>query len=864
MRTAIRIFIRDLRRLLASPAAIVIAVGVCVIPSVYAWLNILANWDPYENTGTVPVAVAELDRGADVPGMGFTDAGDMVRQRLEENDQLGWTFVDSEEDALEGVRSGRYFAAFVIPEDFTSTLAGVLDGRTEPARVGYYVNEKANAVAPKVTDTGATTLETQIAQEFVSVAGETVTERLQGAVRGATDAADAASEGAAADLRDVGGRLDGLAVVLEAARGDVAAAREAVGDARAAVADAGGAASSLAGSLDAALGTLGQARGQARTLAGDLSSALGTGAGALADLSSTASHDIGAIAGDVGWAQGRAQAAISQIRAANGTVGGMLGTLESALDELSAAGPSDGAAAALRDRVVEGLRSALSDLERLSADQAAELDELEAASREVASGADAMGNLAGEVNDAVQAGASSLEGLRSQVAQDASPQLSAALDELADAGGRVAGGVSALGPMTGQADGTLAQLDALLAQCDATLGRAASGLRDAAGTAGGLADDLAAVAGASDSAAVSGLLALDPASTGSALGAPVEMASEPVFPVANYGSGVAPFYTNLALWVGGFVLVAVYKLEVDREGLGVAEVSPAQAFFGRWLLLALLGQVQALVCCVGDVALGVQCVSPAAFVLAGMVESLVYVLIVYALAVALKHVGKALGVLLVVLQIPGASGLYPIQMQPDFFRALGPWLPFTYGINAMREAVAGFYDGYYVRNLLVLLAFALPALLLGVAARRRLAGVNALFDRRMAQTDLLIADHPAAWGEKDEGFLASVVDALATSPGHREAFLARAARFDAAYPRLVRRGVAALLAVPLVLLALLFVTPAKFALLVLWVLSLVAASAYLIGVEYAHDRLARMSELERMGTDELVGLVEDMRGGDGR
>ena len=282
------------------------------------------------------------------------------------------------------------------------------------------------------------------------------------------------------------------------------------------------------------------------------------------------------------------------------------------------------------------------------------------------------------------------------------------------------------------------------------------------------------------------------------------------------------------------------------------------------MLLALLGQVQALVCCVGDVALGIQCVSPAAFVLAGMVESLVYVFVVYALAVALKHVGKALSVLLVVLQIPGASGLYPIQMQPDFFRALGPWLPFTYGINAMREAVAGFYDGYYARNLLVLLAFALPALLLGVAARRRLAGVNALFDRRMAQTDLLIADHPAAWGEKDEGLLASVVDALATSPGHREAFLARAARFELAYPRLVRRGVAALLAVPLVLLALLFVTPAKFALLVLWVLSLVAASAYLIGVEYAHDRLARMSELERMGTDELVGLVEDMRGGDGR
>ena len=218
--------------------------------------------------------------------------------------------------------------------------------------------------------------------------------------------------------------------------------------------------------------------------------------------------------------------------------------------------------------------------------------------------------------------------------------------------------------------------------------------------------------------------------------------------------------------------------------------------------------------------------------------------------------------LIVVLQIPGASGLYPIQMQPAFFRALGPWLPFTYGIGAMREAVAGFYGANYARDLAVLALFAVPALLLGVVARRRLLGANArvvarrrllganaLFDRKMAQTDLLVSERD---GEKDAGRLALLVDALASSPAHREAFLARAA-----YPRRVRRGVVALLAVPLVLLALLFAHPAKLLLLSLWVVSLVAASAYLIWLEYVHERLEERAGLVRMGKEELVALAED-------
>ena len=368
-----------------------------------------------------------------------------------------------------------------------------------------------------------------------------------------------------------------------------------------------------------------------------------------------------------------------------------------------------------------------------------------------------------------------------------------------------------------------------------------------------LADDVSAVAAAETYAGISNVLDLNAESVGDFLGSPAELVTESIFPVENYGSGVAPFYTNLALWVGGFVLVAIYKLEVDDEGIG--DFKPWQGFFGRWLLLNLIGQLQAIICCIGDICLGIQCLSPVAFVFAGMVESFVYVFFIYALSIAFKHIGKALGVLIVVLQIPGASGLYPIEMQPGFFQALNPWLPFTYGINAMREAIAGFYGNYYAQNLAVLLVYLIPALLIGVTARKHLLNINNLFDKKLAETDMMIAERT---GMTNPHFrLSTIVKALMDSEGYKETFLETAAGFELAYPVMIRRGFAALIVVPLVLLALMFIHPAKFLMLMLWVLSLLIICTFLIVVEYFHNRVSEKTHLAEMGQDELYDMLGD-------
>ena len=851
MRKVFQIFLRDLKRLFKNPVAIIVTIGVAIIPSLYAWFNILANWDPYENTSTVPIAVVIQDKGADISDMGYTNAGDMIRERLEENTQLGWTFVDTQDAALEGVEAGTYYAAFIIPEDFTSTLADVLNGSTNKAHIAYYVNEKVNAVVPKVTDTGSTTLENQISNEFVDTVGKVVTEKLQGVASDAAGSINSTRDSVAADLREVSDSLSTLAGNVSGVHSSIQKSRDTISSARQATQDLSQGATTVSNKLSSALDDLAATRTSVGNLASQLTSSTSAGASAISGVSAQLTYDISQITGNIGWAQGELDSAVTQIgNLRTNTFADLRTSLErlkyNKLEKLDDSVTG-------KEAAIKAIDAALASLDSMDTQTAAKVDTLKSYSDAIKSGNDGVTELSANVNDVIQTSVNGLNDVSASVNSDVLPAVNSTLDTFATFGGKVVGTTSTLPSMLSQADSTLASLDAVLSQCDSSLDSTSSTLAAAAEKVSALADDVSAVAAAETYAGISNVLDLNAESVGDFLGSPAELVTESIFPVENYGSGVAPFYTNLALWVGGFVLVAIYKLEVDDEGIG--DFKPWQGFFGRWLLLNLIGQLQAIICCIGDICLGIQCLSPVAFVFAGMVESFVYVFFIYALSIAFKHIGKALGVLIVVLQIPGASGLYPIEMQPGFFQALNPWLPFTYGINAMREAIAGFYGNYYAQNLAVLLVYLIPALLIGVTARKHLLNINNLFDKKLAETDMMIAERT---GMTNPHFrLSTIVKALMDSEGYKETFLETAAGFELAYPVMIRRGFAALIVVPLVLLALMFIHPAKFLMLMLWVLSLLIICTFLIVVEYFHNRVSEKTHLAEMGQDELYDMLGD-------
>ena len=207
MHQVFAIFLRDVKRILKNPVALVVTLGVAIIPSLYAWCNILANWDPYANTGNIQVAVANEDKGTTSTLVGHLDAGQQTVNQLKKNHQLGWRFVPKQQ-AIEGVESGKYYAAIVLPEDFSSRLIGTVTGKGDRPSITYYINEKLNAIAPKITDTGATTIDEQINTTFVSSVADAVAKEVKEAAGETTGSVKSAQSDVVNDLTDTINQLE--------------------------------------------------------------------------------------------------------------------------------------------------------------------------------------------------------------------------------------------------------------------------------------------------------------------------------------------------------------------------------------------------------------------------------------------------------------------------------------------------------------------------------------------------------------------------------------------------------------------------------------------------------------------------------
>lgn len=855
MSTSIAIFKRDLLRLLHNPIALVIALGVCIVPCLYAWLNIASNWDPYENTSTIPVAVVSQDKPVELEDMGSICVGDMMLEELAQNDKIGWVFPKTEEEeVLDRVKAGTYYAAIVIPEDFTANLTGVLDGKTDKAHLKYYVNEKVNAIAPKVTDTGASTVETTVDEQFIAVAGEVIAKKLGAAADKLTTGVGKGSNSIARALADARTELEGVDDELGGLSQTLTDAQSSLRDVSSKLDGLKGKGAEASASIDDAMSDFDQTRTNANNLMVQISSALGSGESSISSLSSQATYDISALTGDIAYAQAQVRAALAQLEDDLTDSQALAAQVSETLSVVQLLDPGDDEGAAETKELLEQQLSYEQDvLVNISEAQAAKLEELRDIAGRLESAAKEVRGLSQNVDATVQDAASTLSSAQAEAVGSDLSEISAALDsfvavakQLQVAAGLVDPAIAQTTDVAKQLANTLGKTNDALASTRTSLGILKTSVDD-------LEKELEIIRASDTWSFLNGISAADPAGVKEFLSAPVKVSKSSLYPVRNYGTGVAPFFTSVALWVGGIALVAIFKLEVDDEGVG--RIRPWQAYFGRWLLFVVLGVLQAVVCCAGDLLLGIQCNYPVAFFLSAIVASFAFINIIFALSVAFKHLGKALAFTLIILQVPGSAGTYPIEMMPPFFQAIGPWLPFTYSNNAMREAIAGFSDGNLARNLLMLLLFVVPSLLVGVTARSHLVNINALFDRRLRETDHLMVTEPVPIAD-DRYRLATVVKALRDPEEYRALFEERASAFEAAYPTLISRGLVALVAIPLALFVLGLVVGAKLPLIAGLAVALTALYVYIIVVEYFHDRIVRKRTLVSLSPEELDEVLD--------
>ena len=230
-------------------------------------------------------------------------------------------------------------------------------------------------------------------------------------------------------------------------------------------------------------------------------------------------------------------------------------------------------------------------------------------------------------------------------------------------------------------------------------------------------------------------LDVDPESIGTFLSSPVSMRSESIYPVESYGAAMTPFYTMLAIWVGCVIINAIIRCDAPIE---LAGTTATQRFFGRYLLFFVLSQIQTLVTMLGNlIILGVDCLHPGLLLLSGFVTSLACSMLAYAFAVAFGNIGRALIVVILIIQIAGSGGSYPIELLPNFFQQVYLFFPFPYAINAMREAIAGLYQNQYLIYLLQLMLFFVVGLLIGIFARRSLSGLNKYMNEQLEKTEMM-------------------------------------------------------------------------------------------------------------------------------
>lgn len=713
MNRIFKIFVHDIVGLSRNIFALIIAGGLCIIPSLYAWFNIYSNWDPYANTSAVKVAVVSEDAGYTSEDGEYSNMGDSVLESLRTNTGLGWQILDKKDDAIEGVKSGEYYAAIVIGDDFSESMFDFIDKGLVHPSVTYYENEKKNAVASKITDTGRSTLQSNINTEFVDTVIQTAMSSTDGML------ADRDIIGGVLDnLNRLGDNLDGYKGTIASFVSSNAALSGSLHDLRVQIPD----------SLPDNSATMEALQNQTSKAADEYIAKLdritaATRATSQA-LSSQLQWVLTAIENNLPTDEilagiDNAQDLLDSMNDQSDT---LTGQLQNISDQLGGVIDDDTIKLAV-DSLVQIRIAAKGLLEQskvlVKAEALKSQVKLELVKTALVQCNQKIAEMDGILDGSVQKAVDAMKGV-----------ISTSIDSIGESLTQVSDQLGSLSAMLGSIEQTVDGMNVGLDQ----MGSVMDGMSDKIVQ---LADKLSDLTGDDKYRLLAQALTQDPETYGEFLSSPVQVETHQVYATENYGSAVSPFYTTLALWVGGLLLTALIKVHPDSPEL-VNGAKPHELFFGRYLLFFVLGQVQAVITVLGDVyLLKIQCLDKGLFMLAACFTSFVFTLLIYALTVSFGDIGKALAVVMVVIQIAGSSGTYPIELLPVFFQKVYIYFPFPYAINAMRETISGRYGSDYWQFMGVLLLFVAASLALGLFIRKPFMKLNHYMHHRMHDTDMM-------------------------------------------------------------------------------------------------------------------------------
>ena len=716
MKNIIEIFRKDIKEVFRKTNTWIIIVGLIFLPSMYAWPNILSSWDPYGHTNNIKVAVTSEDDGATVDGKEL-NLGKSLVEGLKNNKNLDWQFVSNKQQAEDGVRIGDYYASIVVPKNFSQDMTSV--SRTEPKRatIEYTVNEKINAISPKITNSGASAIANNISKNFVETANGIIFERLHEA--GIKFEENLPSiEKAKEEIFKLNDNFSTYESTLSELIGKVEYGYNILNNVQNTLPEIDRVATNSIMIADKAGITINNIQGFNERLLPIINNHL--------NVVEEVSKEANVIAKELQQRPDKTE----EIKAR-----------QKALDSRLQASTE-------RLQLVKNIFEYFNKLssERLFNNQ---LERVTTLSNDITTIKEVNNNIYNkmdhydEIADTVKEEFVNKSARINEVSSNMNSKLNVEVAPLiSQVLSKAEVNIDKVSGIITSAQGELPAVERKLSETEVKISNAYGKLLSlqaqmpsAKSKIQKLTDEIKKIDNGIDKNQLFNLLKVDYKQQAEFFANPVKLQENKLYHIENYGSAMTPFYTVLSIWVGSLLMSSLLTTKVEDEE---KKYKPYQKYFGRGLLFVIISLFQTLIITLGDMyVLGTQANSPYRFVLYALLISLLFSSIIYTIVCILGNVGKAVCIVLLVLQLGSSGGTFPIQMTSEFFQALYPKVPFTYSIGLLREAVGGVYIPAVERDIKILFIY-LIIVLVGGAILVSLKARSAKLSRERERSKLFL------------------------------------------------------------------------------------------------------------------------------
>ena len=716
MKNIIEIFRNDIKEVFRKTNTWIIIVGLIFLPSMYAWPNILSSWDPYGHTNNIKVAVTSEDDGATVDGKEL-NLGKSLVEGLKNNKNLDWQFVSNKQQAEDGVRIGDYYASIVVPKNFSQDMTSV--SRTEPKRatIEYTVNEKINAISPKITNSGASAIANNISKNFVETANGIIFEKLHEA--GIKFEENLPSiEKAKEEIFKLNDNFSTYESTLSELIGKVEYGYNILNNVQNTLPEIDRVATNSIMIADKAGITINNIQGFNERLLPIINNHL--------NVVEEVSKEANIIAKELQQKPDKTE----EIKAR-----------QKALDSRLQASTE-------RLQLVKNIFEYFNKLssERLFNNQ---LERVTTLSNDITTIKEVNNNIYNKmdhydeiadtvkeefVNKSARVNEVS-SNMNSKLNVEVAPLISQVLSKAEVNIDKVSGIISGAQGELPAVERKLSETEVKISNAYGKLLSLQAQMPSAKSKIQKLTDEIKKADSGIDKNQLFNLLKVDYKQQAEFFANPVKLQENKLYHIENYGSAMTPFYTVLSIWVGSLLMSSLLTTKVEDEE---KKYKPYQKYFGRGLLFVIISLFQTLIITLGDMyVLGTQATSPYRFVLYALLISLLFSSIIYTIVCILGNVGKAVCIVLLVLQLGSSGGTFPIQMTSEFFQALYPKVPFTYSIGLLREAVGGVYIPAVERDIKILFIY-LIIVLVGGAILVSLKARSAKLSRERERSKLFL------------------------------------------------------------------------------------------------------------------------------